>query len=68
MCSALWNMYMLYSSALNTQLVDNTFPEEDFEVVLGSLEVKWQRIGPYPFTLWLSTRSVTRVIHIHNSP
>jgi len=32
---------------LNTQLVDNTFPEDDFEVVLGSLEVKWQRIGPY---------------------
>lgn len=37
----------LCSSALNTQLVDNTFPEDDFEVVLGSLEVKWQRIGPY---------------------
>jgi len=39
----------LYSSALNTQLVDNTFPEDDFEVILGSLEVKWQRIGPYLF-------------------
>lgn len=42
--------YQIYnvggSSALNTQLVDNTFPEDDFEVVLGSLEVKWQRIGP----------------------
>jgi len=37
----------VYSSALNTHLVDNTFPEEDFEVVLGSLEVRWQRIGPY---------------------
>jgi len=39
---------LLCSSAVDTQLVDNTFPEDDFEVVLGSLEVKWQRIGPYP--------------------
>jgi len=45
---ALWNVCALCSSALNTELVDNTFPEDDFEVVLGSLEVKWQRIGPYP--------------------
>jgi len=43
-----WEFFCaLCSSALNTQLVDNTFPEDDFEVVLGSLEVKWQRIGPY---------------------
>jgi len=48
MYGALWNDCLLCSSALNTQLVDNTFPEDDFEVVLGSLEVKWQRIGPYP--------------------
>ena len=45
----LLNVYVFCSSAVNTQLVDSTFPEEDFEVVLGSLEVKWQRIGPYPF-------------------
>jgi len=45
-------VHFVYSSALNTQLVDNTFPEDDFEVVLGSLEVKWQRIGPYLSLSW----------------
>jgi translocon-associated protein subunit beta len=34
------------SSALDTELVDNSFAAEDFEVLHGSLSVKWQRIGP----------------------
>jgi len=34
------------SSALDTELDDKSFAEEDFEVVHGSLRAKWQRIGP----------------------
>jgi len=34
------------SSALETELVDKSFADTDFEVVHGSLSVKWQRIGP----------------------
>jgi len=34
------------SSAIDTELVDNSFATEDFDVVQGSLAVKWQRIGP----------------------
>jgi translocon-associated protein subunit beta len=34
------------SSALDTELVDKSFAESDFEVLHGSLSVKWQRIGP----------------------
>ena len=55
-------MICMYSSALNTQLVDNTFPEDDFEVVLGSLEVKWQRIGPYLLCLKFSSVVISETI------
>jgi translocon-associated protein subunit beta len=34
------------SSALDTELSDKSFAESDFSVVRGSLNVKWQRIGP----------------------
>jgi translocon-associated protein subunit beta len=34
------------SSAIDTELVDKSFATEDFDVVHGSLAVKWQRIGP----------------------
>jgi len=34
------------SSALETTLTDKSFPSAEFEVVHGSLEVKWERIGP----------------------
>jgi len=34
------------SSAIDTELVDKSFAAEDFDVVHGSLAVKWQRIGP----------------------
>jgi len=42
--------YSLYnvgdSAALDVSLSDNTFPAEDFEVVHGRLDVKWERIAP----------------------
>lgn len=42
--------YSLYnvgdSAALDVSLVDNTFPKEDFEVLYGQLDVKWERIAP----------------------
>jgi len=67
----MWNVCQLYSSALNTQLVDSTFPADDFEVVLGSLEVKWQRIGPYLFFVavmsWLSFFSHENNDFLHNT-
>lgn len=34
------------SAALGVSLVDNSFPESDFELVQGSLSVRWKRIGP----------------------
>jgi len=34
------------SSAIDTELTDRSFAEADFEVLHGSLSVKWQRIGP----------------------
>jgi len=34
------------SSAIDTELIDKSFAPEDFDVVHGSLSVKWQRIGP----------------------
>jgi len=34
------------SAALDVSLVDNTFPAEDFEVLFGQLDVKWERIAP----------------------
>jgi translocon-associated protein subunit beta len=34
------------SSALDTILVDKSFPASDFDILHGNLEVKWERIGP----------------------
>jgi translocon-associated protein subunit beta len=34
------------SPAIDARLVDKSFPDSDFEVVHGNLEVTWQRIGP----------------------
>jgi len=34
------------SSAYNVQLNDDTFPDGDFEVVAGNLQVNWERIAP----------------------
>jgi len=42
--------YSLYnvgdSAALDVSLADNTFPTEDFELLHGQLDVKWERIAP----------------------
>lgn len=34
------------SAALDVNLVDKTFPEPDFDVIHGSTNVNWHRIGP----------------------
>jgi len=34
------------SAALDVSLVDDTFPTDDFEVVHGKLNVKWERLAP----------------------
>lgn len=39
------------SAAVGVTLKDSGFPENDFEVVRGNLEVRWERIAPYPLTL-----------------
>ncbi|XP_013780854.1 translocon-associated protein subunit beta-like [Limulus polyphemus] len=34
------------SAALDVHIVDNGFPEDDFEVVIGMLKIKLDRVGP----------------------
>lgn len=34
------------SAALDVSLADNSFPADDFEVLFGLLDVKWERIAP----------------------
>ncbi|XP_076334220.1 translocon-associated protein subunit beta-like [Tachypleus tridentatus] len=34
------------SAALDVHIVDNGFPEQDFEVVIGMLKIKLDRVGP----------------------
>lgn len=36
------------SAALDVELSDDSFPPEDFGIVSGMLNVKWDRIAPYP--------------------
>lgn len=38
----------VYSAALEVELSDDSFPPEDFGIVSGMLNVKWDRIAPYP--------------------
>lgn len=41
--------YFLHpSAALDVELSDDSFPPEDFGIVSGMLNVKWDRIAPYP--------------------
>jgi len=39
---------LLPSAALEVELSDDSFPPEDFGIVSGMLNVKWDRIAPYP--------------------
>lgn len=43
------------SAALEVELSDDSFPPEDFGIVSGMLNVKWDRIAPYPSSLSLYT-------------
>ena len=42
-----------FSAALDVNLKEEGFPEQDFEVVKGNLNVKWERIAPYPLETFL---------------
>lgn len=42
-----------FSAALDVELSDDSFPPEDFGIVSGMLNVKWDRIAPYPSTFWI---------------
>lgn len=37
----------MFSAALDVELSDDSFPPEDFGIVSGMLNVKWDRIAPY---------------------
>lgn len=41
-------MFFCHSAALEVELSDDSFPPEDFGIVSGMLNVKWERIAPYP--------------------
>lgn len=40
--------FLSLSAALEVELSDDSFPPEDFGIVSGMLNVKWDRIAPYP--------------------
>lgn len=42
------HLLVVYSAALEVELSDDSFPPEDFGIVSGMLNVKWDRIAPYP--------------------
>lgn len=42
------HLVCLHSAALEVELSDDSFPPEDFGIVSGMLNVKWDRIAPYP--------------------
>jgi len=45
--TVLYNLYNVGgSAAVDVQMVDQSFPEDGFEVVQGSLGVSWNRIAP----------------------
>uniref|UniRef100_A0A8C2HEK0 Translocon-associated protein subunit beta-like n=1 Tax=Cyprinus carpio TaxID=7962 RepID=A0A8C2HEK0_CYPCA len=47
-----YNIYNVgTSAALEVELSDDSFPPEDFGIVSGMLNVKWDRIAPYPHSL-----------------
>lgn len=46
--SASLSLHAVCSAALEVELSDDSFPPEDFGIVSGMLNVKWERIAPYP--------------------
>lgn len=40
------NLFSISSAAREVSLTDASFPESDFEVIQGSLEVNWNRLAP----------------------
>lgn len=47
---------LVHSAALEVELSDDSFPPEDFGIVSGMLNVKWDRIAPYPSSAAWSLR------------
>lgn len=47
-CIEYFVVVVLPSAALEVELSDDSFPPEDFGIVSGMLNVKWDRIAPYP--------------------
>lgn len=48
--SVFFCLFFFYSAALEVELSDDSFPPEDFGIVSGMLNVKWDRIAPYLLT------------------
>lgn len=46
--NCVFSLICLHSAALEVELSDDSFPPEDFGIVSGMLNVKWDRIAPYP--------------------
>ncbi|XP_058677516.1 translocon-associated protein subunit beta-like [Ammospiza caudacuta] len=42
-------LFVVFSAALDVELSDDSFPPEDFGIVSGTLNVKWDRLAPYLF-------------------
>ncbi|KAJ6652773.1 hypothetical protein lerEdw1_010627 [Lerista edwardsae] len=59
-----YNIYNVGSSAaLDVELSDDSFPPEDFGIVSGMLNVKWDRIAPAVSFLNSGGRSASNVSH-----
>ena len=54
-----------FSAALDVNLKEEGFPEQDFEVVKGNLNVKWERIAPYPLETLLYWNYLNIHEHLH---
>lgn len=48
------NLFLYFSAATDVKLKEEGFPETDFTVVQGFLDVQWDRIAPYPLRLFYS--------------
>uniref|UniRef100_A0A671M498 Translocon-associated protein subunit beta n=1 Tax=Sinocyclocheilus anshuiensis TaxID=1608454 RepID=A0A671M498_9TELE len=59
-----YNIYNVgTSAALEVELSDDSFPPEDFGIVSGMLNVKWDRIAPRLCSLTLPLFSASNVSH-----
>lgn len=57
---------IIFSAALDVNLKEESFPEQDFEVVKGNLNVKWERIAPYPLKQFYKKNASCTLIALVN--